>query len=286
MTQTAPFRLLSAAAAALLPTAIAALVLAGAPPVRGEEAAALPALPVEGAAALPAAREVLERSIAASGGRTVLEAAKALHFTGSFSMPLQGLQGAVDAWQAHPGKSLVTVDVPGVGQIQSGSDGTVGWSKDPMQGARLLTGKELEQARATERLLQGLDLDELYATMDTVGGEDFEGRPAWKLHLVTKEGALEQDAWYDVESGRQLGLSMQVESPMGRLPVTIIMADYKEFDGLTLPTRIVNRMTAMGTAIEQVTTIDTVSINPEALPSFDPPAEVKALQARAATGAQ
>src|SRR3712207_8571336 len=33
------------------------------------------------------------------------------------------------------------------GQMSSGYDGTVGWSVNPMQGPRLLEGKELEQLR-------------------------------------------------------------------------------------------------------------------------------------------
>jgi len=151
-----------------------------------------------------------------------------------------------------------------------------------MMGARLMSDKERAQAQLSEGLLTDLDFDSVYSSMETLAREDFEGRPAWKLHLVLKDAGVEQDAWYDVETGRQLGLRMEAQSPMGSVPITVVLQDYKEFSGISVPTRVVQNMTAMGMGLEQTMTIDSVTVNPADVPSFEPPAEVKALIERAA----
>ncbi len=46
---------------------------------------------------------------------------------------------------ARPNKLLRKVEIPSVGHVESGYDGKVGWSIDPLAGPSLLTGRELSE---------------------------------------------------------------------------------------------------------------------------------------------
>jgi hypothetical protein len=61
---------------------------------------------------------------------------------------------------------------------------------------------------------------------------------------------------------------------MGEVPAEVLISDYKEFGGVLIPTKQVNKAAGQ----EFTTTIQTVSINEE-IPTekFEPPAEIKAL---------
>ena len=51
---------------------------------------------------------------------------------------------AFEMVQVAPNKMQMMTTIPGVGAIQVGFDGTTGWSVDPMQGPRVLAGKEAQ----------------------------------------------------------------------------------------------------------------------------------------------
>lgn len=257
---------------ALLATPLVAHAQGTPPP----PATAQPAVTQPASDSQPTAREVLARSIEAMGGKEALDAIESIHFSGTFSMPAQGLSGSVEAWEAPPDRMLVRAELGGLGTIETGQAGGIGWSIDPMQGPRLLSRKELDQARVGQTLLRTSDPMDRYAEAEVDGRETFEGHDTWRLRLVMKDGA-QSTGWYDVETGRQVGFAMTQVTMMGEIPVTIVMEDYRAFGPLSLPTRTVNRMTAMGMGVEQVLTIDTVEIDPESLPDFEPPPSIQAL---------
>ena len=64
-------------------------------------------------AQLPAARAILDKHLAAIGGRQAVLSHKSTHATGTLSMPAAGVTGAVDIYSAHPNKSLLKVTLGG-----------------------------------------------------------------------------------------------------------------------------------------------------------------------------
>src|SRR5574339_831898 len=97
--------------------------------------------------ALPSARQIVDRHVAAIGGRAAIMAHTSSHATGTISIPSAGLSGPLEVFAARPDKSLLKMSLGGLGDLQEGFDGTIGWSISAMTGPTLLQGKQLEQKR-------------------------------------------------------------------------------------------------------------------------------------------
>src|SRR3712207_4925228 len=102
-------------------------------------------------AGLPAARTLIDRYVQAIGGRDAVLRHSTIRYVGTFEVPAAGVKGDLSVVQAAPNKTAVTMTMPGMGQMLQGYDGSVGWSVNPMQGPRVLEGKELEQLREEDR---------------------------------------------------------------------------------------------------------------------------------------
>lgn len=223
--------------------------------------------------ALPSARQVIDRHIAAIGGRTAILARTSSHASGSVSVPSAGMTGSIDVFAAKPDKSLLRMTIGGIGAIEEGFNGTIGWSLSPMTGPALVEGKELEQKRFESNFFSDLHPDEQYEAMATVGKTDFEGRPCYKVRLVRRGSGSEEFEFYDVATGLKAGGISTRESPMGPITSTSVESNYRKFGPLLQPTTI--RATAMG--LQQVITIASVEYDNVDPAVFEPPATIKAL---------
>jgi hypothetical protein len=247
--------------------------LAQAAPAPAPKAAPRPASQQTGAdAVLPAPRIIIDRHIVAVGGRAAIQARTSTHATGTVSIPSAGMTGSVDVFAAKPDKSLLRITLAGIGALEEGYDGKIGWSLSPMTGPTLTQGKELEQKRFDSDFLSELHTDTRYESMTTLEKTDFEGRPCYKLRLVRRGGG-EDIEFYDVETGLKAGTITTRESPMGSITGTSIETDYKKFGPLLQPTTI--KQTVMG--IQQVITLTSVEYDKVDPAIFDAPAQIKAL---------
>lgn len=242
-----------------------------APKAPPAEAAKAPA--AEAAKApLPSARSILDRHIAAIGGKQAVLAHSSTKATGTFSVASAGMSGSLEVIAAKPDKSMVKINIPGVGEILEGFDGKTGWTLSPMTGPMLLEGKQLEDKRYDADFFSELHDDSRYASLTTVERTDFEGRPCYKVKLVRKNGG-EDFEFYDVETGLKAGRIATRETPMGTITATSVETDYKKFGDLLLPSTVKNTMMGM----QQVITIASVEYDTVPPAAFEPPTEIKAL---------
>ncbi len=221
---------------------------------------------------LPSARSIIDKHIKAVGGPTAIMAHKSSHATGMFSMPATGISGALDIYSAAPDKSLVKINLGGVGELVEAFDGTHGWSLQPMTGPMLKEGKELAEKKFDADFYSDLKTAERYSSMKTIEKTTFEGRPCYKVSLVRKDG-VEDIEFYDAETALKIGSTLTRETTMGSITATQILSDYKDFGGLLLPTTM--KQTAMG--VEQVLKITSVEFDNVPASTFEPPAQIKAL---------
>ncbi len=94
-------------------------------------------------ATLPTPTEVVDRFIKVTGGMEAYKAHKYRTAKGYFEMPAMGMRGAMVMHQATPNLMLVKIDLPQMGTISSGYNGTTGWGISPMQGPMIMESKEL-----------------------------------------------------------------------------------------------------------------------------------------------
>src|SRR5579863_2945385 len=94
---------------------------------------------------LPNARTIVDHFVTAMGGETAFERVTSIHATGRIEIPQQGISGTADLLSARPNKSLLAVEMGGIGRIETGYDGKVGWNINPQSGPMLATGDELTE---------------------------------------------------------------------------------------------------------------------------------------------
>ena len=277
-----------ALAAALTPAALTAQATAApqAKPVPSQPAPQKPATatkaPVSGAKAqgtteapstLPSARAIIDRHVKAIGGREAILAHSSSHAVGTMTIPGSGITGNLDVYGAKPNKSLTKITLSGIGEMLEGFDGTVGWGINPVTGAMLAQGKELEEKKFDAAFYSDLQESSRYASMKTVEKTTFEGRPCYKVSLIRKDGGEDFD-FYDVETGLKAGAAgMREMQQMGPAAVTQIHSDYKKFGGLLVPTTM--KQSAMG--VQQLITITSVEFDSVPPSMFDLPAQIEAL---------
>jgi hypothetical protein len=234
------------------------------PPAEAEKPAAQ--------AALPSARSLVDRHVAAIGGRDAVLSHSSTRATGTFSVPSSGMSGALEVFAAKPDKSVVKINIPGVGDVLEGYDGKNAWTVSAMTGPMLLEGKQLEEKRFDTDFYGELHDDSRYQSMTTIEKTEFDGRSCYRIKLVRKNGG-EDIEFYDVQTGLKAGRTATRETPMGTVTATTVETDYKKFGNLLQPTTVKN--TVMG--MQQVITISNVEYDNVVHSVFEPPAAVKAL---------
>lgn len=221
---------------------------------------------------LPPARAIIDRHIRAVGGRDAILAQTSTHILGTVSMPAAGLNGKMETFHARPNKFLQRMSLPGIGDIEEGFDGKVGWATSPLTGPLLFEGRQLEERAFDADFFDELKAPERYVSITTVEKTTFDDRPAYKLKLVKKSGA-EDVEFYDAESGLKIGGIATRESPMGPMQGTTSYTDYKQFGPLLQPTNL--RVTTLN--VQMVMTILTLEYGTVDPAVFALPAQIKAL---------
>lgn len=223
-------------------------------------------------ATLPAAATLIAKYAEAIGAPAMMKAPQ-ITTKGALTMPAAGLTAAFEMVQVAPNKMQMMTTIPGVGAIQVGFDGTTGWSVDPMQGPRVLAGKELDEIREQADPRATGRSPELFSAVQTVKDTTMGGEQCYLVKLTWKSGRETFDC-YSGKSGLMVGSKSVQQTSMGAIPVDMTYSEYKKFGDFMMPTKMVQSL--MGQ--QQVTTI--LGVDVVAVPSvvITMPAEIKALK--------
>jgi hypothetical protein len=222
---------------------------------------------------LPTAATVLDKYRAAIGGEAAVKKHMARTSAGHFALPAQGIGGPFEIAAAAPDRMRMRIELPGIGAMQRGYDGKIGWAIDAAIGPRLLEGSELEEIRQTADFYYELHDPKDFSSMIVLERAPFEGRDCYTLELVRKSG-FKLVEYYDVSSGLMAGVRMSSSSAMGVVPNVLTVLDgYKSFGGILTPT--IARQRALG--IESVLTIERIEYDNVPESALALPAEVAAL---------
>lgn len=189
----------------------------------------------EGAAkaGLPVAEELLEKSVAAAGGRERVEAIDSFHFIGQVDAPALNITGKVETWW-RGGDFFMLQSIEGIGTNKSGKQGDVIWTEEPINGLRKLSGQEAEQHAWASSLLLAADWKKHFAKAETVAERTENGKKVYDVKLTSDSGA-ELTLGVDAETNLVTSQSFTVVNPMGPTPVKMDLEDYREVDGIKIP---------------------------------------------------
>lgn len=223
------------------------------------------------ASALPPAAPLVAKYAAAIGAPALMRAPQ-ITTKGGMAMVAAGINATFEMVQLRPNSMQMLTTIPGVGAIQVGYDGTIAWSVDPMQGPRLLAGKELDEIREEADPRATARAPDLFSAVETVADTTMGGERCYLVKLTWKSGRETFDC-YSPTSGLMVGSKSVQQTAMGAIPVTTVYSEYKKFGDFTMPTKTTQSM--MGQ--QQVITISSVEVGTGAGVSIVAPPEIKAL---------
>jgi hypothetical protein len=179
------------------------------------------------------AQQVLERMAQAMG---LANAAKirTVQMTGTISYPAQGIQGRYEAFYKSPNKTLIKLNIQGLGEVQQGYDGKVGWEKNPMTGLRELQGAELAQMRQSAQMGASNDLRKTLRNPKLAGQEKVGNRNAFVITAQTTAG-VPIKVYIDAQRYLPLRMDMEAATPQGKLNIATFLEDYRRVDGIMYP---------------------------------------------------
>ncbi|GIV07458.1 MAG: hypothetical protein KatS3mg017_0660 [Fimbriimonadales bacterium] len=181
-------------------------------------------------AKLQNAQQVLDRMAQAMGTAQATKF-RAIQVAGTIQYPAQGLQGRFEAFYKTPNKYLLKVTLQGIGEIQQGYDGKVGWEKSPLTGLRQLQGAELEQIRQSATMGANNDVRKMLRNPRLQGQEKVGSRDAFVIAAQSPTGAPVK-LFIDTQRYLPLRMDMEVATPQGKLNASTLFEDYRKVDGV------------------------------------------------------
>jgi outer membrane lipoprotein-sorting protein len=221
------------------------------------------------------ADEIVEKALAAAGGRAALGKLKSRYATGTvaLSTPLGELPGNVEIWNEAPNKSrnVMKVDLSagglGMVTVDQRFNGEAGYVLDSLQGNREVTGSPLDSMKGGSFPTPFLGFKERGASVELAGKEKVGDRDAYVLNYKPKIGSPVR--WYvDAASYLPVRSTVKVTVPQlgSDVEQTTDYSDYREVDGVKLPFKVKNASqlqtyTITFTKIEHNVSIDEASFS-------------------------
>ena len=189
------------------------------------------------AATVPApVRRILDDYVRALGGAEAIRKLHSRVAKGTVELTALGAKGTVEAYHEAPNKLVVMMHLPGLGTIQEGFDGSVGWSQDPFTGVREQSGAELVESRRDADFYRDLDLSKGYTRMELKGTEKVAGRDAHVVEAAPPGAGRKPDRMYfDAATKLLVRLDTVTNSPQGAIPVEAYIEEYRAVDGVKVP---------------------------------------------------
>jgi outer membrane lipoprotein-sorting protein len=189
------------------------------------------------------ADEVVEKHLAALGGREALERIQTRVSTGTVTIttPVGDLSGTVEAFAKAPDKSrtLVKIDATAVGggiiTNDQRFDGSTAYVIDTFNGNRDISGSQLDALKNNGFPTAWLDYKTRGHSVALVGKEMLGDRPVLVLEVTPKAGPKTR-TWVDAETYLVLKTSVTLDAaPVGPVEQIMEFSDYRTVDGVRVP---------------------------------------------------
>lgn len=220
------------------------------------------------AASAQTASEIVEKHLAAVGGRETLSKLTSMTVTAMITLtsPVGDLSGTLELNQTSTKqRTRINLDLSaaGAGQMvfEQRFDGKVGYAMDPLQGDREITGDQLESMKNEAFPDPLLDYEKRGVTVTLAGREKVGDRDAHVLLVQPKTGPAVRQ-FIDAQSFLVVRAVTDVNTPeTGPYQQTVDFLDYRDADGTKVPFQIrmtspIQNLTATVTKVEHNQTFD------------------------------
>lgn len=223
------------------------------------------------AAQTPAA--ILDRYNKAVDPKGMIPSIQGMRTTVTMEMPAMGMNMTINSAALRPNQIIVDTEVPGMGTMRQGFDGTTAWASDPMQGPRILTGMEAASLVENSSFNSMTRSPDLFSAMEAAGTADVDGDAASCVKFTWKSGRETTDCFSNASGLLTRTIAKQV-TQAGEVEVEMFMKDYRNINGMMVPHRIESNMMGM----QMIITTTSIDFTAPAASLFELPAEIKALK--------
>ncbi|HEU4388207.1 MAG TPA: hypothetical protein VFV34_10440 [Blastocatellia bacterium] len=183
------------------------------------------------AAELPTVDQLLDKYVAALGGKAAIEKITSRVSKGTFEIPNFSATGSIEIYAKAPNKQISISTSPGFGVTRRAYDGTSGWEQSPMAGLRDLKGSELASVKRESDLYRSLKFKEFYSTLTVVGKEKVDKYDTYVVDAIPKEGTPEK-LYFDRQGGLLVRRDVEMTGRQGKVILNIYTDDYREVDNV------------------------------------------------------
>ncbi len=204
------------------------------PPVLETDAAAKPEAPAPTAGSTPpTADSILEKYVTALGGADAMKKVTSRVATGVIIV--SGKESPIDVITKAPNKR-VTISHSSGNDSYTAFDGTIGWMGSAGRPAREMSPADAKGSALDSEFYLPLRMKEIFTQLRP-GRPDKIGDVSVLTLTGTRQGLPPVRFFFDANSGLLLRMVRYTENPLGRMPVQIDYADYRDVDGAKTPFR-------------------------------------------------
>jgi photosynthetic reaction center cytochrome c subunit len=203
------------------------------PPVLETDASANPEVRPATPATPPTADSILEKYVTALGGADAMK--KVTSRVASGVIIVSGKESPIDVITKAPNKR-VTISHASGADSYTAFDGTIGWMGSAGRPAREMSAADAAGSALDAEFYLGLRMKEIFTQLRP-GRPDKIGDVAVLTLTGTRQGLPPVRFFFDANSGLLLRTVRYTENPLGRMPVQIDYADYRDVDGVKTPFR-------------------------------------------------
>ena len=175
--------------------------------------------------------QLLERYVAALGGRRAIEAVRTRVSRGFLVNP-SGQKAPLEIYEKAPDRFRIVMDVP-AGRSENGFDGSVAWTRQPQTAAEERPIADVAFVIREHRLDRPLVMRTLYAHLRVVGWRVLDGRDVIVLEAAGADSIVE--SWsFDARTW----LPVKMEMTIKNTSLQTWFEDSRRVGGVKVPFRI------------------------------------------------
>ena len=195
-------------------------------------------------AAPQTADEVIEKHLAALGGRDALMKLTSRKATGTITLmtPNGPITGPVEVYSKAPNKTrlVMVLDLTPMGMTEKMTldqkfDGTTGWALNTLQGDRQITGNQLDNMKNSTFPSPLLNYKATGTTVELLPNETVAGKSMIVLRFTPKVGSVSK-LFLDPDTYLAARFSAMIDAPeLGKVEQVNEASDYRTVDGVKVP---------------------------------------------------
>jgi hypothetical protein len=205
--------------------------------------------------------------VKATGGAAAWNAHRTAHYKVETTLQGMGMGGTGERFQTVGDKSLMTMEMAGLGRVREGTNGKIAWTEDPVLGIRYLDGAEAEQTRISSSWNADMHAADLFVKLEAATETGPNGAALECIVATPKLGAPLRSC-YDAKTHLQVSQSGVRAGPQGDMPFRATLGDWRDVGGVKIPFE-------SNTQLGPITTVDRVTAvtfdEPIDDKVFDPP---------------